>query len=199
MTETLLNLVSSYGALVIFLSCFLSCLLLPIPSSILMLTGGAFVASGDLVGWQVAGAAWLGAVLGDQTGFRLGRFGTAPLDRLVARDPRRARLARRAQALVDRQGGLGVFFSTWLFAPLGPWVNIIAGAARLGWLRFTLWDAAGEAIWVGLYVGLGYAFAGQIEMVAELTGSVSGLIAAGVVALVLGLYLFRYADRSGHA
>ncbi|MGB5557275.1 MAG: DedA family protein, partial [Paracoccaceae bacterium] len=78
MTEALVDLVARYGALVIFLSCFLSCLLLPIPSSLLMLTGGAFVASGDLVGWQVAGAAWLGAVLGDQTGFRLGRVGIAP-------------------------------------------------------------------------------------------------------------------------
>lgn len=191
MTEALLDLVTRYGALVIFLSCYLSCLLLPIPSSLLMLTGGAFVASGDLVGWQVVGAAWLGAVLGDQTGFRLGRFGTGPLDRLVARDPRRARMADQAQALVDRRGGLGVFFSTWLFAPLGPWVNIIAGAARLGWLRFTLWDSAGEAVWVGLYVGLGYLFAGQLEMVADMTGSISGLIAAGAVALVLGVLLFR--------
>lgn len=191
MTELLLELITSYGVLVIFLCCFLSCLLLPIPSSLLMLTGGAFVASGDLSGWQVAGGAWLGAVLGDQTGFRLGRFGTDPIDRLVARDPSRVRLVRRAEVLVGRQGGLGVFFSTWLFAPLGPWVNIIAGAARLGWLRFTLWDAAGEAIWVALYVGLGYAFAGQISMVADLAGSISGLIAAGAVTVLLGVYLFR--------
>ena len=197
MTEALVDLVARSGTLVIFLSCFLSCLLLPIPSSLLMLTGGAFVASGDLVGWQVAGAAWLGAVLGDQTGFRLGRVGIAPLDRLAAGHPRRARLIDRGRTLVDRRGGMGVFLSTWLFAPLGPWVNIIAGAAGLGWLRFSLWDAAGEAVWVGLYVGLGYGFAAQIEIVADMTGSISGLIAAGAVALFLGLYLFRHADHGG--
>ncbi len=199
MTEALVDLVARYGPLVIFLSCFLSCLLLPIPSSLLMLAGGAFVASGDLVGWQVAGAAWLGAVLGDQTGFRLGRVGTAPLERLAAGRPRRARLIERGRALVDQRGGLGVFLSTWLFAPLGPWVNIVAGAAGLGWLRFSVWDAAGEAVWVGLYVGLGYGFAEQFEIVADMAGSISGLVAAGAVALLLGLYLFRSADLAAPA
>ena len=59
----------------IFVSAFLSCLLVPIPTSLMMLTGGAFAAAGDIALWQVALAAWVGAVLGDQTGFFIGRKG----------------------------------------------------------------------------------------------------------------------------
>ncbi len=187
--ETLLGLVTGYGVAVILAATFLSCLLLPIPSSLIMLTGGAFVASGDLAFWSVVGAAYGGAVLGDQVGYRVGRVAGAPLLDRLGRSPARARMIARARDLIDQRGGLGVFFSTWLVAPLGPWVNLIAGAGGLGALRFTLWDAAGEAIWVGIYVGAGYLFASQIETLAGLAGNISGALAAGVVALGLAAWL----------
>ena len=175
MTDTIFALVTSWGAVVIFASSFLSCLALPIPTSLMMLSGGAFVASGDLALWQVVAGAYGGAILGDQTGYLIGRHGGAPLVERIARTPARRAVLERARRLVDRKGGLGVFFSTWLFAPLGPWVNFIAGTTGLGWLRFTLWDVLGETIWVTVYVGLGFAFATQIEAVADILGNAVGI------------------------
>jgi membrane-associated protein len=95
----------------------------------------------------------------------------------------------RATAMVDRRGGLGVFLSTWLFAPLGPWVNFIAGTTGLGWTRFTVADVMGEVIWVALYVGLGYAFASQVEAVASLLGNLVGLLAALAVAGAMVIWI----------
>lgn len=178
MSETVFALVAAYGVAVIFASAFLSCLALPIPTSLMMLTGGAFVASADLALWQVVSAAFGGAVLGDQTGYLIGRRGGAPLARRLAQKPARAAVLARAQAMVDRHGGLGVFFSTWLTAPLGPWVNVIAGATGLSWLRFSIADILGEAVWVTLYVGLGFLFSSQIAQVAEVVGDIAGLIAS---------------------
>ena len=182
MTDTIFALVTSWGALVIFASSFLSCLALPIPTSLMMLSGGAFVAAGDLALWQVIAGAWGGAVLGDQTGYLIGRHGGAPLVERIARTPARRAVLNRARGLVDKRGGLGVFLSTWLFAPLGPWVNFIAGTTGLGWLRFTIWDVLGETIWVTIYVGLGFAFASQIEAVSDILGNAVGLLAALAVA-----------------
>ncbi|MEJ2022551.1 MAG: DedA family protein [Maritimibacter sp.] len=182
MSETVFTLVTSYGAIVIFASAFLSCLALPIPTSLMMLTGGAFVASEDLVLSQVVAAAWAGAVLGDQAGYLIGRYGGTPLVERLARAPSRQAVLTRARALIDRRGGLGVFLSTWLVAPLGPWVNFIAGATGLGWARFAIWDVLGEVIWVTLYVALGYLFASQVAVVAELMGNVMGIIAGLAVA-----------------
>ncbi len=195
MTETFFALVSDYGALAVFASAFLSCLALPIPTAFVMLAAGAFAASGDLALWQVALAAYTGAILGDQSGFLLGRAGGAHLSPFLMRRPARAELLARARSMVDRRGGTGVFFSTWLFAPLGPWVNFTSGAAGLGWLRFTLWDAAGEAIWVTFYIGMGYLFADRIGELASVLSDASGLLVAGLATAILGYALVRAARR----
>jgi membrane protein DedA with SNARE-associated domain len=182
MSEALIGLVASYGAVVIFAAAFLSCLALPIPTSLMMLTGGAFVASGDLSLGPVLGAAFAGAVSGDQAGYMLGRFGGASLVDRLTRSPARRSVLARARALIDRRGSIGVFLSTWAVAPLGPWVNFIAGTTGFSWARFTLWDVLGEAVWVVLYVGLGYGLSTQVAVVANVMGNVMGLLAALLVA-----------------
>lgn len=200
MTETVFGLVTDYGAYVIFISAFLSCLALPIPTSLMMLTGGAFVASGDLTVWTVGLAAYSGAVLGDQAGYFIGRHGGSPLVARMARSPARAAVIGQATALIDRRGGLGVFLSTWAVAPLGPWVNFIAGATRLSWRRFAIWDVLGETVWVTLYVGLGYLFMDQVATVAEIMGDVIGFLVALVVAVGAALWLravMRAREKSG--
>lgn len=195
MTETLLAALAAWGAPVLGAITFLSCLALPVPASLAMLAGGALVAAGDLSAPTVAGLALVGAVLGDQAGFFAGRgFGPA-IAAFAARKPARARLLTEAQAFLHRRGGPAVFLSRWLFSPLGPYANLAAGIGRMSWLRFTLWGAAGEAVWVALYVGLGYTFADRIAMVADLAGNASGLLAALAVALAAGLWLRRQMRR----
>ncbi len=189
MSDLVLSLVTGFGAYVIFASAFLSCLALPIPTSLMMLSGGAFVATGDLSLWTVVLAAYAGAVLGDQTGYMLARWGGAPLLAHLARAPARRAALDRARALVERRGAVGVFFSTWLLAPLGPWVNFVAGATGFSWARFALWDILGEVIWVTTYVGLGYAFSSSIGTVADVMGNIVGLLVAVTVAIAMGLWI----------
>jgi len=189
MSEDIFALVSDWGPVLIFASAFLSCLAVPIPTSLMMLAGGAFVASDDLALWQVVAAALTGAILGDQTGYLIGRHGGAPLVTRIARSPRRRAALDRARMLVDRWGGPGVFFSTWLFAPLGPWVNFIAGTTELSWRRFSIWDVLGETIWVSVYVGLGVEFASRIEAVADLLGSAVGLLVGLAVAGITAVWI----------
>lgn len=191
MTEALIALVPRYGLLVVGLVTFLSCLALPVPSALVMLAAGGFSASGDLALAEVLAVAWIGAVAGDQAGFLIGRWGGAPLlARLRARG-RTAALVARAEAMVAARGGIAVFLSRWLVSALGPYVNLLTGAAGLSPLRFLIAGASGEAVWVGIYVGLGYLFADRIPALADLLGSLGGLIAAGVVAGVLGAWLLR--------
>lgn len=188
MTETILALVPVYGLALIAVATFLSCLALPIPASLVMLSAGGFAASGDLVLWQAGAAALAGAVAGDQLGYRLGRLG----QRLLAGrtlPPRRAALMAKARTYLQDNGAWAVFFSRWLVSPLGPYVNFAGGAVRLDWGAFTRAGIAGELVWVAIYVGLGAAFADDILALADLLGSASGLLAALAVAGVLGVWL----------
>ena len=191
MSDWLFQLLASQGLPLLALTTLASCLALPVPSSLMMLAAGAFAASGDLGLAPAAAAALAGALAGDQLGYAIGRRGQAGLSRLIDAHPKRAAILARATQLLRRRGGIGVFLSRWLFSPLGPYVNFAAGAAGLDWPRFTLWAAAGEAIWVSLYCGLGYAFAENLTAVAEFASDISGLLAGFALMALSGLWLAR--------
>ena len=195
MSETLLALVAQHGAWVLLLTTFLSCLALPVPSSALMLAGGAFIASDTLDPAETVLACLGGAVVGDLTGFLGARLLSERLQSRIARIPARAALLARASAVAERWGGLGIYFSRWLLSPLGPYVNLALGATPFSWRRFLVWDILGEATWVGLYVGLGYAFARQLAMITEVLTNLSGLLAAFVSTLAIGYLLLRAARQ----
>ena len=195
MTDWLLSLVPVYGLWLIGAATFLSCLAIPMPSSIIMLAAGGFVASGDLALVPVLGAALGGAVLGDQAGYGLGRVGGGPLVARLSRAPARAALIARARRLIAERGGLAVFLSRWLFSPLGPYVNLLAGSMGQPRVRFTLWGVAGEMVWCGLYVMTGQAFGGNLSAAADMLGSVLGLVASGTATALLGYGLWFLARR----
>lgn len=196
MSEIAFGLVSAYGVVIILIATYLSCLAVPVPTSFVMLAGGGFAASGDLGLVSVVLAALAGAVMGDQSGFYIGRFGGVALATRLESKPQRAAVFGRARRFVDRWGVVGVFFSTWLISPLGPYVNLLAGATGMGWFKFTFWDTLGEAIWVGIYVGLGYAFASHIGQLAELLSNSVAFLTAGAITVLISLLLVRRLRRT---
>jgi len=179
MTDMLLGLVPTYGAALIGLITFLSCLAVPMPASLAMLAAGAFSATGDLSLIGVSSAALAGGVAGDQVGYAFG----AKIERRFAANGKAADLLAKARALIGKRPGISVYLTRWLLSPLGPYANVAAGAARLPWHHFTLWGIAGEATWVAIYVGLGYAFGTQYEQIAGLASNLTGFLVAGVIAL----------------
>ena len=61
----------------------------------------------------------------------------------------------------------------------------LAGVVHMGLGRFLVFDALGTLLWAGTFLGLGYAFTGQIEQIAaraESTGSWALLVAGGGLA-----------------
>jgi len=193
-SETLLILLPDWGAALLLVGNFLACIALPIPASLIMLAAGAFIAAGDLQLVPVLTAAWSGAVAGDQTGYFIGRRGGGPLLARLSARRGAAKMVTRATASLNRHAGLAVFLSRWLISPLGPYVNFAAGAAQVSWLRFSLPGAAGEVIWVGLYIGLGWFFAGQVADLGQTTTTVGLALAAAVLAFLLGRMLWRAAQ-----
>ena len=198
MTYWLLALVPQYGLWLLAATTFLSCLALPFPASILMMTAGGFVAAGDLALASTVAAAAGGGIAGDQVGFWAGRKVGAPLLNRVRRDPARDKMLDKALAMLNKKGVVAVFLTRWLFSPLGPWVNLVTGSSGYGWHRFTAAGVAGGVVWAGLYVGMGYAFAGNIEAASDMLGSVLGLLAGGAAVVILGLWV-RHALKAQKA
>ena len=191
MTETFNLYLADYGVALLFFITFFSCLAVPVPSSLLMLTAGAFVATGDLQPSSVMVGALLGAVAGDTVGYLIGGKAREPIYRFMNGHPKREKLLSKAEGILQKRGMVGVYLSRWLFSPLGPYVNFTAGATAMHWVPFVIAGALGEVTWVSIYVGLGYGFADNLTMAADLASNVLGILAGISVMLATGAWLYH--------
>lgn len=191
MSATLLGLLADYGAWALFAILICSSAGLPFPSSLTVLAAGSIAAQSDLDPIAAFAAAVGGAIVGDNIGYAVGRWGgRALVDRTTARFGGAGKVAA-AETFARRWSGLGIFFTRWLAGALGPWINVTSGMSGYPWRRFLMWDVVGEILWVVLYGGLGYAFSDRIQAVASLLGSLSWAIAGLAITAFLAWRLWR--------
>lgn len=191
-TDHLLGALSQYGLPVLFGVIAIAAVGIPLPISMMLVAAGSFVELGEMKLWQVIVVASAGAVLGDQIGYALGRWGG---HRVVERIKRRRNGATRiaqAEAFAKRWGAAGIFFTRWLITPLGPWLNLTSGMAGYSWTRFFLWDVLGEVLWVILYVMLGKFFSDRVQALVEILGNLAWVIVGLIAAVILGWKVLRY-------
>lgn len=198
MTETLLGLVPTFGPLAVFAATLLSCFGFPVPGSLVLLVAGSFVASGEMALPAVLFGGLAGAIIGDQAGYWLGAYGGEAIVLGLSRRHQFAVALGAARAFTLRWGILGVFFSRWLVAPLGPPINLLAGLLGMSWLTFSLVEVLGEVVWVFGFVALGYAFNQSILAISALLGDLAWFLAAGAIAIFLALRVRVAATRAFH-
>ena len=200
MTDQLLQLLLGYGTLALLPVIAGAAVGLPLPASLLLLAAGAFAGGGPLAVVPLLIVSFAGAVAGDNLGYWLGWRGGRPA---LTRWGRQFHIAEealvRAERGLARWGGLSVLLTRFLLTPFGPAINILAGVARYPHRSFLLYDALGEAIWVGSYVGLGYAFSASWDVLAELLGGGTRLVSLLVVVIGLGALLRRTVRDDGGA
>lgn len=192
LTDTLLAALSLYGLPVLFGVILIAAAGVPLPVTLMLVAAGSFIDLGQMKLWQVLAVASAGAVLGDQIGYVLGRWGGRRLAaRITRRKNSKARIAQ-AEGFAKRWGGAGIFFSRWLVTPLGPWLNLTSGMAAYSWRRFLCWDVLGEVLWVVLYVMLGKIFSDRVQALVDILGNLAWVIVGFIAAAILGWQLIRY-------
>lgn len=191
MTEAVLDLLPQYGLAVLALVVGLGCLGLPMPASLSLLAAGAFAGAGELALLPALAVGFGAAVAGDNLGYALGRVAAGPAE---ARYPA---LVARARETLARRGRLAVYFSRWLVSPLGPPINLLAGAGGMAWRRYIAAEAAGEATWVVLCIALGFGFGGIVAQLADFLASVGLFLSFSLGAAVTGRALWRHRRAGG--
>jgi membrane protein DedA with SNARE-associated domain len=191
LTDQLLAALSLYGLPVLFGVIAIAAAGVPMPVTLMLVAAGSFVELGEMKLWQVLVVASSAAVLGDQIGYALGRWGGHNvLERLRRRKNGEAKIAQ-ARAFAKRWGGAGIFFTRWLVTPLGPWLNLTSGIANYPWGAFLIWDVLGETLWVVIYVLLGKFFSGRVQALLDILGNLSWVIVGLVAAVILAWQLLR--------
>jgi undecaprenyl-diphosphatase len=155
------------------------------PGEVAVLLGGVAASQGSVDIVLVVIAACLGAVLGDQVGYVVGReWGQQLLrkipDRLLDED----RL-QKGRAYIRRLGAKGVILGRWT-AALRALVPGLAGMAHMHYPRFLIANVIGGVGWATLVAIVGYLAGNSYKKVESALGSVSyvllGLIVVGFIA-----------------
>ncbi len=192
LSDYLLSTLGVYGLPMLFATLVFSSIGVPIPASLLLLASGSFVEQGEMSLWPVLGLSALGAILGDQAGYVLGRWGGRRVSKRLGRFVGGEQQLLRAEKWLKRWQGAGIFFSRWLLTPLGPVINVTCGMTGYSWPRFLIYDILGEALWVVLYVLLGRFFSDRVQAMSDFLGDLMWLIMGLLFVIVLGWNLIQY-------
>ncbi len=193
MTDTLLLLIADYGLSILAVCIYLACLGIPLPGTILLVLAGAFVPGGDIDLVALLLVAFGTAMLGDLSAYAIGSYGGAALEKRLSNAPKRKKQMDRARAFSQKWGGVGVFLSRWLLAPVGPWISYGSGISRFPPVSFVLWGGLGELIWVGGYVTLGLLFSSNALALAGILAQTSWMLLGLIAVFVLGRKLLAAA------
>jgi membrane protein DedA with SNARE-associated domain/membrane-associated phospholipid phosphatase len=188
MQGTISGLIASYGYVVLFLLVGLESLGIPLPGETALVTAAAFAALGHLSIYAVVATAVAAAIVGDNGGYWIGRAGGTGLVRRYGRfiHLNESHLAR-ARRFFARHGPKTVFIGRFI-ALLRTWAAMLAGAARMPYGTFMLYNALGAVCWAVIVGTLGYVFGRNLPQLEHYIGQAS-LAGALLVALVVGLVL----------
>jgi membrane protein DedA with SNARE-associated domain len=176
-------LIIQHGYLAVFCVVMLESAGLPLPGETALVLASAYAgATGHLNIAYVILAAIVGAVIGDNFGYLVGRFVGAKVFKrygaLVGLTEKRLRLG---EYLFERHGAKIVFFGRFI-ALLRVFAAVLAGLNQYAWRSFLIWNAAGAIVWA-LVMGVGgYVFGDAMDKVSGPLGLIGlGLVVAGLI------------------
>ncbi|HEY8838064.1 MAG TPA: VTT domain-containing protein, partial [Dehalococcoidia bacterium] len=132
-----------------------------LPGDTLLVSAGLLAARGQLNIVVLLAVLIAGAVLGDATGYWIGHQAGK---RLFQRENsfwfRREHL-EKAERFYERHGGKTIFIARF-FSGLRTFAPIVAGAARMTYPRFALFNITGAISWITIVTMLGYIFGNAV-------------------------------------
>ncbi len=152
-----------------------------LPGDSLLVTAGIFAAAGVVrLGWLLL-PVMACAIVGDQIGYWIGRTaGPALYKREDSLFFRRSHL-QRAHDFYEKYGGRAVIFAR--FVPIiRTFCPPVAGAARMPYTRYLMFDVFGGVLWVGAMILGGYFLGRNVPNIGQ---RIHYVIAAVVVLSLL--------------
>lgn len=191
----LIALVVTHGTLLVFAATLAARIGVPVPAAPFLVIAGGLAAAGQLSWVAALAAAIVANILGDGLWFWAGRRHGYRVLRLLCRisiSPDSC--VRQSEAFILRWGG-----SSLIAAKFVPGVSVVAppmaGALGMSLPVFLGFETLSAAIWAGLFLGIGWIFAGQVQQVIDLLSTL-GTAAVVLLLVVAAVYLtLRYWRR----
>jgi membrane protein DedA with SNARE-associated domain len=184
--EAIEALAQQYGYWAVFLGILLENIGLPVPGETVTLAGGFLAGNDQLNYWIVLGDAVLGATIGGNIGYWLGRWGGWPMMLAIGKLLRfqESRLESLKQQFTENVVK-AVFFGRFV-ALFRVFASPLAGIVEMPYLKFLFYNTLGATAWAAVMVTLSF-FAGQFIPLEKLVGLASQF--AGATLLILAAWI----------
>ncbi len=160
-----------------------------IPGETAAIIGGVIASRGHVQLWLIALIVVAAAIVGDTVGYEVGRHLGPRLLNLKVFNKRRARLDD-AQNFLRRRGGAAIFLGRFVafFRAVMP---ALAGTARMRYLKFLAFNAAGGLTWGVGFTLLGYLASNSYQRVAKTAGTTAAIVVAAIVLVAVVIWRIR--------
>ena len=181
-THTIDGWLESYGYLVVFLLVMIESVGVPVPGETALVGAALYAGSTHkLEIWWILAVAIAGAIVGDNIGFSIGRYGGA---KLLLRHGHKIHLHEARLKigiwLFRRHGGKVVFWGRFV-SILRTWAAFLAGTNQMGWRRFLFYNAAGGTVWATVYGVAYYEFGGALRKLSTTIDVVLGVTGSAIL------------------
>lgn len=167
---------------------------IPVPGETIMLAAAVLSASGKLDPNLVIISGATGAIIGDNIGYWIGRFGGRKLIEYASKKmPYAGNAVKYTEQFFNKYGGITVFlarFITGIRIFAGP----VAGASLMGFKRFFLYNTLGAIVWACTIV-FGTMYIGSVYMEYIRDYMDADLVIYGLLFIVLLFITYRVIRR----
>lgn len=167
-----------------------------LPGDSLLVTAGILAGAGRLPVVKLASLVMLSAIAGDQLGYWIGRgAGQALYSRRDSLFFRRKHL-ERAHEFYEANGGKTVILAR--FVPIvRTFCPPVAGAARMNYRHYLMYDVVGGIVWVGSMIFGGYFLGSVIPNISQkIHWVISIVVFLSLLPVIIGALRARYGNTS---
>ena len=194
MDGTIGHLIGTYGYGILFVLVAVESLGIPLPGETALVTAAAFAANGRLDVVWVFGVGVAAAIIGDNTGYWLGRTGGLQLvERYGHHVGLNASKLATVRGFYERHGSKTVLIGRFI-AILRSWAAVLAGVMRMSYPRFIAFNAAGCVLWATAFTAVGYVFGKNLPLVEKYIREI-GIAAAILVVVAIVIFVMRKRSR----
>jgi len=190
-----IQFLEQYGYSLLFLWVLAEQGALPIPSVPLLIAVGAVVRTGPLHAPSAIAACVAGALVADSVWFYLGRSRGKRVLRFLCRVSLEPDSCVRQTENAFLKHGLNTLLISKFIPGLNAVAAPLAGSSGVSILRFLAVDAVGAVIWSGTYLGLGYLFSDQLEVLLAYLQRLGSGFAVLLITLFAAWILWKLIQR----
>ena len=184
--DLLQELARLYGYWAVFIGIAIENMGIPLPGETIVIVGGFLAGSGELNYWWVLGSAIAGAVLGDNFGYWVGRFGGWQLLIKIGRIFRlQEQQLEQARERYSKNAVQAVFFGRFVTL-LRIFAGPLAGITQMPYKQFLLCNFGGAAVWATTIVSIAF-FLGKAVSLEQIVNWIAQIGFAALLLVVIFL------------